>query len=474
MRRFPFPAILLLLFAAACPAQDAAVQQVRKALKVFHFPDKQIPVQHAENLCIYRQVSYRDISLERLTLGLYVSVKPVERAATVERVHFEGVRLNGLPVSIKPLDQEFKLSTVAEVDLPAPLEISIAFADLDSIAPLRDLIGQDKLNITGHSFFEVRLNPLQKVFLRSQRLVLPVDLNEQVPLHLFEKDSPVQGGAIKLLDLLSDPTSLPGLALARQHLSKLQAERSLNAAGKGALYLVNCDYVLRDPATGQSQKFSQSGTAFAVSADGTLLTAKRVVQPWKFDPEIALLVARDHLEVDPARYQLAAWPAGARVLTTDGSPDLGSAFSTQAKTLELVKTADDQLQSRQIQDPDSGDKVTVKLATAGTDDTALIRITGANPQPVVTADTSGGQSGDNGDGFLFGFPFGMSRSQAEPAGNPVQVREAGELKTLNHQFDPGEAGAPLLSLGGKVVALCGAADECIPIVAALGAVQLSH
>jgi len=232
--------------------------------------------------------------------------------------------------------------------------------------------------------------------------------------------------------------------------------------------------VLRDPATGQSQKFSQSGTAFAVSADGTLLTAKRVVQPWKFDPEIALLVARDHLEVDPARYQLAAWPAGARVLTTDGSPDLSSAFSTQAKTLELVKTADDQLQSRQIQDPDSGDKVTVKLATAGTDDTALIRITGANPQPVVTADTSGGQSGDNGDGFLFGFPFGMSRSQAEPAGNPVQVREAGELKTLNHQFDPGEAGAPLLSLGGKVVALCGAADECIPIVAALGAVQLSH
>ncbi len=468
--RCPFPVIPLLLLscgpvAVACPWQDVVVQGARKALKVFHFPDKQVPVQHADSLCIYRRVGYRDISFERLTLNLYVTVKPVERAATVERVHFQDVRLNGLPVSIKPLDQEFKLSQTAEVDLPVPLEVSVLFADLDSIAPLRDLIQQDKLKITGHSFFEVKLNPLGKIFLRSQRLIVPVDLNEEVPLQLFAKDSSAQAGAIKLLEMISDPTSIPGLALAREHLAKLESDRSLNAAGNSGLYLVSCDYVLRDPASGQSQKFSQSGTAFAISADGKLLTAKRVLQPWKFDPEIALLLARDHLEVDQAHYGVAAWPAGSRVLTAEGIPDITAAFSTERKTLEIVKTAADQMQSREVQDPDTGDKATVKLATGGADDAALIKITGNNPEPLATADV------EDGDGFLFGFPFGMSQSQAEPKRTSVHVTVAGELRTLDHKLNPGEAGAPLLTADGKVLALCGDADECIPIAAALAALK---
>ncbi len=468
--RLPFRVIPLLFLscgpvAVACLGQDVGVQGVRKALKVFHFPDKQVPVQHAEDLCIYRQVRYRDISFDRLGLDLYVTVKPVERAASVERVHFQDVRLNGLPVSVKPLDQEFKLSTTAEVDLPAPLEVTLLFADLDSIAPLRDLIQQDKLLITGHSFFEVKLNPLQKVFLRSQSLVLPVDLNEEVPLQFFEKDSLVQAGALKLLELIADPNSNRALTLAREHLAKLKVESSLNAAAKRGLYLVNCDYVLRDPVTGQSQKFSQSGTAFAISADGKLLTAKRVLQPWKFDPEIALLLARDHLEVDEAHYKVTAWPAGSRVLTPDGSPDSTDAFSTEKKTLEIVKTAADQMQSREVQDTDTGDKVTVKLSIAGSDDAALIKITGEHVQPLATADVEGE------DGFLFGFPFGMSQSQAEPRPISVHVAVAGELRTLDHKLNPGEAGAPVISADGKVLSLCGAADECIPIAAALAVLQ---
>jgi len=223
--------------------------------------------------------------------------------------------------------------------------------------------------------------------------------------------------------------------------------------------------VLRDPATGQSQKFSQSGTAFAISADGKLLTAKRVLQPWKFDPEIALLLARDHLEVDQAHYGVTAWPAGSRVLTPDGSPDSTGAFSTEHRTLEIVKTAADQMQSREVQDPDTGDKVTVKLAIAGADDAALIKITGDHVQPLATADAEGE------DGFLFGFPFGMSQSQAEPRPTSVHVAVAGELRTLDHKLNPGEAGAPVISADGKVLSLCGAADECIPIAAALAVLQ---
>ena len=76
-------------------------------------------------------------------------------------------------------------------------------------------------------------------------------------------------------------------------------------------------YQVRDPNTNAAEQFSQSGTGFLVSADGKLLTSKRVVAPWKYDPDVEFLIEHQHMVLDPNSVKIYAWPAGALVMGLD-------------------------------------------------------------------------------------------------------------------------------------------------------------
>ena len=64
---------------------------------------------------------------------------------------------------------------------------------------------------------------------------------------------------------------------------------------------------------------------------------------------------------------------------------------------------------------------------------------------------------------LYGFPFGLNQKQAQPRPLEVKASTEGQLITLERQLNPGESGAPLLTPEGKVLALAGGKNECIPI-----------
>jgi hypothetical protein len=64
---------------------------------------------------------------------------------------------------------------------------------------------------------------------------------------------------------------------------------------------------------------------------------------------------------------------------------------------------------------------------------------------------------------LYGFPFGLNQKQAQPRPLEVKAGEGEKLITLERQLNPGESGAPLLTPEGKVLALAGGKNECIPI-----------
>src|SRR5713226_1183017 len=158
--------------------------------KVYKLPGDSKAGAAPEDLIVYRDISYRSVDLERLALNLSVSIKPVDRAATIRRIYFQDVRASGIPIHIEPFVEEFKLSKKEVVDLPAPLACSIIFSDLDSLRPVNDIVAKDTVHITGMSFIDVKLNALEKLALRSKQLVLPIPLDEEVPLHMFS-DSPL-------------------------------------------------------------------------------------------------------------------------------------------------------------------------------------------------------------------------------------------------------------------------------------------
>lgn len=461
---------LLLLGAAAilsgaAQKDETSASQLPAELrgaKVYQFPDETKTGKPAENPVIYRKISYEDINLDRLLLNLFLSVKPVERAATVRKIYFQDVRVNGVPVHLETFEQEFKLSKKEVVDLPAPLKCSMVFSDLDSLAPVKEIINKDNLQITGQSFILVKLNPLEKLALRTKQLVLPVALNEDVPLQMFSGNPLLQMAASRILDTLTDPSATAAVALAKEHLAKLTESRALMSTARPSLYLLYCEYVLRNPKTRAAEKFSQSGTGFVVSAEGKLVTAKRVVQPWKFDPQIVFMTERFHLELEARSVTISAWPAGAQVLSADGQPNSQTASSTEKQTLRVLKTAPDRMEKRDYRNPDSGDQASLTLHAAGENDVAVLQLVGSAFQPLAFADPAV-KVGPELQTTLFGFPFGLSQTQANPQPIAVKAATAGSLIMLEHVLNPGESGAPLLTSEGKVLALAGGTNECIPI-----------
>jgi hypothetical protein len=436
-----------------------------RGVKVYHLDLEKKPEMAPEKLVLIKNLSYQEINLERLVLNLYLSVKPVDRAATIQRIYFQDVRVNAVPVHLETFEQEFQLSKKEVIDLPAPLKCSIEFAELDSLKPVAEILAKDAIRITGENFVEVKLSGVEKLAMRTKQLVIPMALNQQVPLNLFSGNPLLQMAVDKILDTLSDPSSPAALALARDHSAKLTADQTLATAARPALYLLYCEYALVDPKTQAAEKFSQSGTGFVASPEGKLLTAKRVVQPWKFDPQIAFLIARYHLELDPKSYRLYAWPAGARVKSPDGGLDFQMAASSEKGTLKLLKTAPDRIEKKDYQDPDSGERATLELEAEGENDLALLQLAGANFKPLAFAD-SVAQTSEATPKALFGYPFGLSQSQADPRAVDVQATTENGAITLERLLNPGESGAPLLTAEGKVLAIASGAKQCVPVQAA--------
>ena len=431
-----------------------------RGAKIYQLPTK--GGQPAANPAVYKGLSFQDINFERLLLGLSISIRPVDRAATIEHLYFQDVKVNGIPVHIETFDQEFKLSNKETVDLPAPLKCSIIFADLDSMQPVRDMVDKDKIQITGQSFIEVKLNSLEKLALRAKQVVIPATMNEQVPLNLFQGNPLLHMTADTILDTLANPASAAAISMAKEHLAKLHMDEALGGKAKSALYLLYTEYRVSDPKSKASEQYSQSGTGFLVSADGKLLTTKRVIAPWKFDPQVDFLIEHQHLELDQNSVKTYAWPAGAQVTTADGQPNYQSALSTEKQSLKILQTPPDEMVQQDYQDPDSGEKATLHLHAEGSSDLAVLQVTGTGFQPLSFPDPAANPAA-NPKLVLCSYPFGISQPQAAPRLLGVQVTLQGSALAMEHKADPGESGAPLLDADGKVVALATSANQCILI-----------
>ncbi len=438
--------------------QPGQLPDAIRGAKIYKLPEK--GGEPAPNPAVYKNIAFQDINTERLLLNFFVTIKAVDKSATVEHMYFQNVAVNGIPVHIDSFDQEFKLSNKDPVDLPAPLQCSIVFADLNSMQPVRDLVDKDQVLITGQSFIQVKLNSLEKLALRAKQVVIPVPLNETVPVNFFQGNPLVKMAADTILDSLANPASAAAVNMAKEHLAKMHQDDLIGGKVKPALYLLNTVYQVQDPKTMAMEQFSQSGTGFLVSVDGKMLTSKRVIQPWKFDPQVDFLIEHQQLTLDPSSVKTCAWPAGAQVLGADGQPNADAALCTDKQSLKILATAPDQMVEQNYQDPDSGEKATLHLHTEGPADVAVLQVTGSGFQPLALPDPSAVVPATL---VLCSYALGISQAQPVPRLASVLVTAQNGALTMQHTADPGESGAPLLDSDGKVAALAASANNCISI-----------
>jgi S1-C subfamily serine protease len=152
----------------------------------------------------------------------------------------------------------------------------------------------------------------------------------------------------------------------------------------------------------------------------------------------------------------------AQVLTPAGQPDLQTALSTENQKLKVVKTAPDQMENQEYQDPDSSESASLSLHASGQNDIAVLQLTGKEFVPLALAE-AGTKPGSGMKTTLYSFPFGLNQKQAKPRPLEVKADAGGQLITLDRQLNPGESGAPLLTSEGKVLGLASGKNECIPI-----------
>ncbi len=451
---------------------QAEIPSDLEGIKVYHLPEKASGKMQG-NLAVLRSVAYQEIDLDHLALNLFVRMNPVDRPATVRKMYFQDLHANGIPVHIDAYDTEFRLSRQAAVDLPSPLRLSFVFAELDSLAPVRQLVSQDVLHLTGQIFILVQLNTLEAAVMRARQMVLPVSLDQSIPMHMFADEPMIQAAALKLLDTLSAPYTFAATALAKKRQEKLSTNHTLAAAAAGKVFLIYCGYSLRNPRTHEVQRYIQSGTGFLIDAQGTLLTAKRVVQPWKFDPQVAFLLAHSGFELEPKTYRLAAWPVGGRVLTATGELDVGSALSTERHTLEVWKAPPDRMEM-QPYDSGAGAQEMIPAHVEGADDLALLKLVGqaAATTPLLPADPGLAPT----SATLLGFPFGTDQAQALLQQASVNLNWQANAATpglgrLTRTLNPGESGGPMVTPDGKVVAVCVGPHACVAMATALRSLE---
>ena len=171
------------------------------------------------------------------------------------------------------------------MDLPTPLRLSFVFAELNSLEPLRQLVSKDVLHLTGQLFILVQLNTIEAAVMRSRQVVLPFNVDQTIATHAFSAEPMIQSAVLKLLDTyprLTRPVRPPWPGSARK--DWCGPLRQGRRGGKGVSSLLRLFFT--QPQTHDVQRYAQSGTAFLIDAEGTLLTAKRVVQPWNLTPGI--------------------------------------------------------------------------------------------------------------------------------------------------------------------------------------------
>jgi hypothetical protein len=177
------------------------------------------------------------------------------------------------------------------------------------------------------------------------------------------------------------------------------------------LVLAHATYQLQDSA-GKSFPFDATAMGFRVAGKQVLLP-KSVLEPWKFDASIAASMKQDP-SLKVVAYDLAIWPANARLHNDDNKLLAEQAWRLSSKQLRLSPATKDSVESLLL--PQDGNKV-VKVSVhrrQGTAALGLVEITDPAVVAMKAVKTTTAPMSESFSLALFRFPEGLQGREARP------------------------------------------------------------
>jgi len=125
-------------------------------------------------------ISLQSVQPDRIELLARLGLIP-ERSLKVQVLSFSAMRVNDMPVYVSPMDGEFEMKKGEYFRLP-DVRITIYYRDIASVEPVRRVVEQHKVTISGEITAKMDANPLEEIAMHSlhPRIVLP--FTKEIPV----------------------------------------------------------------------------------------------------------------------------------------------------------------------------------------------------------------------------------------------------------------------------------------------------
>jgi hypothetical protein len=391
------------------------------------------------------KISVVDLAQDHIELSFLLTFL-TDMDVSVRQVTFDNVRLNNLPLYVAPVGERFSLKSSESKSLEDPLKVTLFFRDLESVTPLQSALQNRRVTLEGTAYLDGELPALVKLLLLGRRVRVPVSFRQDIPLNIPESGllQSLAGRALSLAGASVNALSSLTEGLMRRT-SAWRDELWKDYAP--SLLLGYVHFALRGP-KGERLEYEFTGTGYRIS-ERQFVLCKGLVEPWKFDPDIAAAIKFDHFSLDTQSHDVWVWPSGAQIRSASGELNSSTGFHLLAADFKrAAEPSDENVGFYALQSRGRPRKVDIHKRDSASN---LMLFEFRNP-PALSAplkrNTSDGKAWDRV--AVFRFPGGINERQARADLVFAPAVRAGSLITLQTPVDSSGWGSPLVTQDGII------------------------
>jgi len=251
-----------------------------------------------------RSTQIAEIDKTHVRIAVDLSVVPA-RTITLENIRLTGLRMNGLPVYAQPLTEPIELVKGKESALP-PLYITLQVRDLTTTKPLREMVENQSVHLSGELVAAIKMSFLEKLATHTEHPRLGLPVVQDVPVSFGSSPLARQAalGVLTLVDL-----GMAGSAEAKKVIPGLESSwvKSLQEEAKIDLMTVETSFVLKQHEGAFPVVFEQLGFRLA---SGQIVTSSESKAPWEYDADFLARIKSGEAKLEKKSFEIQLKPTG--------------------------------------------------------------------------------------------------------------------------------------------------------------------
>jgi hypothetical protein len=246
-----------------------------------------------------------EIDNTHVRIAVDLSATPA-RTITLENLRLTGLRLNGLPVYAQPLAEPIELIKGKESALP-PLYITLQVRDLTTTKPLRAMIENQSVHLTGEMVAAIKMSFLEKLAMHTEHPRIAFPVSQDVPVAIgatpFARQAAL--GVLTLIDL-----GMQGANTAKKAIPGLESPwvKDLETQAQNDLLTVETSFVLKEHDGQFPVAFEQLGFRLA---SGQIVTTSESKSPWEYDTEFLARIKSGEAKLEKKSFEVEIKTTGA-------------------------------------------------------------------------------------------------------------------------------------------------------------------